>query len=390
MQWTHDSELSRTVFLKTTLLLVAITLNAAESFLPRIPFLPWLKPGLANCVTVLWIIRYGGVDALLFSLMRIWLVGFYFGFSLVTLSLGLSGGLLATCVMAITWNVLGRRKLIGTIGVAILGALFHNLGQITVVYFLLARYIHLFYQIPFMIVAAIVFGSIVGMLAPLLSQLADSALDATEHGLVSLPANENTSRLCTAISIAALLLSISLAFVENRPALIILAILITALVQLLVKGSLQRLFLPIRRFWLLFLFVACFHLFLSGGTKLPQISFITYEGVQATVVQWLRLWCWLQMSFVFSYFRFHTVMFRVLSFVFKSHNSTLYAGLLAVEDFPEVFNLMRERIKIQFRAAFRCPIATFELAIRQALDGVADFVVRRHSLAMVEEESMLR
>jgi hypothetical protein len=92
----------------------------------------------------------------------------------------------------------------------------------------------------------------------------------------------------------------------------------------------------------------------------------------------------------FFYFRFHTVMFRVLSFVFKSHNSTLYAGLLAVEDFPEVFNLMRDRIKIQFRAAFRYPIATFELAIRQALDGVADFVVRRHSLAMVEEESMLR
>ena len=111
-----ESDLNRTIILKTTLLLVAITVNALEMFLPRIPFLPWLKPGLANCVTIVWIIRYGGVEALFFSLLRIWLVCFYFGLSFVTLSLSLSGGIMATCAMGIAWHIFGKRKLMGTIG----------------------------------------------------------------------------------------------------------------------------------------------------------------------------------------------------------------------------------------------------------------------------------
>ena len=35
-----ENDESRTIILKTTLLLVAITVNALELFLPRIPFLP--------------------------------------------------------------------------------------------------------------------------------------------------------------------------------------------------------------------------------------------------------------------------------------------------------------------------------------------------------------
>ena len=81
MQLPAKSQESRTVVLKTALLLVAITINTLELFLPRIPFLPWVKPGLANCVTILWIIRYGAIDALFFSFLRIWMVGFYVGFS---------------------------------------------------------------------------------------------------------------------------------------------------------------------------------------------------------------------------------------------------------------------------------------------------------------------
>ena len=48
---------------------------------------------------------------------------------------------------------------------------------------------------------------------------------------------------------------------------------------------------------------------------------------------------------MFTYFRFHTVVFRVLSFLFRPYTSTLYSGLLAVEDFPGVFDLLR-RIKV--------------------------------------------
>jgi len=385
MKLNADGDGNRTVILKTTLLLAAITINALEFFLPRIPFLPWLKPGLANCVTLLWIIRYGGKDALLFSLLRIWLIGFYFGISLVTLSLALSGGVLATCAMGIVWHTFGRRGLIGTVGTAIVGAIFHNMGQIIAVFFLLAYNVYLFYQVPIMIIASLVFGGLVGVLTPLLSQLAEQAFNESDRAIISLPENRMASRTYTTISVAMLLLSISLVFIHSRMVLLVLALLITLSVQVVHSVSLRALFSPVRRFWLLFLFVAFFHLFPARGTRVPWIPFLTYEGIQSTSVQWLRLWSWLQISLLLTYFKFHTVIFLTLSFFFRRHKFTLYAGLLAVEDFPEVFDLIRKRATMEFRSMLRHPITTSRDFLCRAFYDVADYVVRRHCEAIGEE-----
>jgi heptaprenyl diphosphate synthase len=385
MQLNANGNGNRTVILKTTLLLVAITINALEFFVPRIPFLPWLKPGLANCVTLVWIIRFGGRDALLFSFLRIWLVGFYFGFSFITLSLALSGGIMATCAMGVVWHLLGRRRIIGTVGTAIVGAIFHNMGQIIAVFFLLAYNVYLFYQVPFMIIASLLFGGLVGVLTPLLSQLADRAFEAVNDTVISLPVNSTTSRTYTAISVGMLMLSISLVLIYNRSVLLILALLTTLSVQIIHSGSLQAFFFPIRRFWLLFLFVACFNIFPAYGKRIPWIPFLTEEGIQSTAIQWLRLWSWLQISLLLTYFKFHTVIFRTLSFFFKKHKFTLYAGLLAVEDFPEVFDLMRKRAAMEFRAMLRQPIITSRNAISRAFYEVEGFVIRRHQEAISEE-----
>ena len=168
----------------------------------------------------------------------------------------------------------------------------------------------------------------------------------------------------------------------------LLALLTTAIVQVIAKGSIERLFFPIRRFWLLFLFVACLHLFFSYGTRLQWASFVTQEGVEATIVQSLRLWSWLQMTFIFTHFKFHTVIFRILTLLFRSHRSTLYAGLMSMEDFPEVFNLARKRISMEFRPMLRHPIATSEHAISQTFYDVAGSIVRRHGAEWVEEQAL--
>ena len=374
-----ESDASRAIIMKTTLLLVAITVHALEMFLPRIPFLPWLKPGLANCVTIVWIIRYGGVEALFFSLLRIWLVCFYFGFSFITLSLSLSGGVLATCAMGIAWHLFGHRNLIGTIGIAVVGAVFHNMGQLLTVFFLLSYNLYLFYQIPFMIVASIVFGMLVGLLAPMLAQLANGASKQMGGGAIRIPIEQAVPRLYGAVSVAMLVLSISLVFIDDRLILMILAILITMCVQIILGGSIQAFFFPIRRFWLLFLFVACLLLFLPYGKKVPWAPWFTYEGVDATVKQWFRLWTWLQISFIFSYFKFHAVIFRALDFFFKSHKSTLYSGLLAVEDFPGVFDILRKRITMEFRPMLRHPLATSKNVFKKAFYDVADYIVAHHA-----------
>ena len=108
---------------KAIWILLAVAISAAESFFPRIPLFPWLKPGLANCVTLIWIIEFGAVDALLFFFIRTWIVGFYFGFSFLTIMVSLSGGVIATIAMGICWNVAGKRGVLGAIGISIIGAL---------------------------------------------------------------------------------------------------------------------------------------------------------------------------------------------------------------------------------------------------------------------------
>jgi hypothetical protein len=73
----HDKEeFSPDIAAKTALLLLAVGLNAFEYLLPRIPVFPWLKPGLANIVTIVWIIRWGAADALVFSIVRSWITLF--------------------------------------------------------------------------------------------------------------------------------------------------------------------------------------------------------------------------------------------------------------------------------------------------------------------------
>ena len=94
---------------------------------------------------------------------------------------------MATCAMGIAWHIFGKRKLMGTIGLAIVGAVFHNMGQLLTVFVLLTYNVYLFYQIPFMIVASIVFGILVGLLAPMLAQLANGASDKMGGGAIRMP-----------------------------------------------------------------------------------------------------------------------------------------------------------------------------------------------------------
>ena len=383
-----NNDESKKVLLKTTLLLVAITINALELFLPRIPFLPWLKPGLANCVTIVWIIQFGCVDALLFSFLRICVVGFYTGFSFVTISLSLSGAVLATCVMSLSWHVLGRRNLIGIIGIAILGALFHNLGQIIAVFFIITTNIYLFYQIPFMFIASIIFGSFVGVLVPMLAGLAFHVTERIHENPVTLPDNPLISRVSVMICIAVLILSISLMFIDSMMILSGIAILITIIVQILSAGSLEAFLFPIRRFWLIFLFVACLHLFTPYGKRIDIMPWLTYEGVDAALKQWLRLWTWLELSFIFKYFKFHTFVFRTLNFLFKPYESTIYAGLLAVEDFSGVFELIRKRVVLEFMTMLRHPLITSREAFGRVFNDISEYIIQRHQQAVKDEKSL--
>jgi len=362
---------SEEVAAKAVLLLVAVSLNAFEFFIPRIPLFPWLKPGLANCVTILWIIRYGTVDALLFTLLRIWTIGFYFGFSFLTLVLGLCGGILATLTMGLLWATLGRRGWLGIIGLGICGATMHNAGQLIAVSALLARNLHVFYQIPIMLAASVLFGALVSLLVPFLNSLLCQPVspgDApSETALESAPAAPDI-----ASSLLVFAFCIALLFISNLYVLFGAAVFAASMVQGLERGSFRALVRPIRTFWLLFAAVGALHLFFSYGKRIEYAPFLTYEGVNAAAVQWLRLWSWLQVAGVLGRFKFHTVFFFVLRFLFGSRRTTIQSGLVALEHFPAAIDAVRSKATREWSMLFRHPVRWARRAVEGAVGDVTD------------------
>lgn len=359
---------------KTLWLLISISLSALEILLPRMPLLPWLKPGLSNIITILWIIRFGAKDAILFSFLRSWITGFYFGFSFTTFILSLGGGILSTAVMGLAWVILGKNKIIGTIGLGMIGALTHNLGQLGIIYLLMARNSFVFYQIPFMCGASIVFGAAIGACAPFFSKIIQkTTISHTVTMEKHLSKNSDISRSNIIYAIIVFTFCISLVFIKSLWILIASIFLITIATQLICGFSLKKILYPFR-FWALFLFIAIVYLFFSYGTRIHGLPFITREGLFETAAQFLRLWIWLEASFLLHHFQFHTFFFRVLKWLFPSHIATFSAGLLSLEYFPEMIRFSRSKESRDGLNFTKNPISSLRIFIERIIIQIESIV----------------
>jgi len=354
---------------KAILLLIAVALNAVELAFPRLPFLPWLKPGFANIITIIWIIKFGFKDAMLYTALRIWISGFYFGFSLFTLSLSLTGGLLSTAVMSALWVIFGKRGLTGTVGLGVVGALFHNAGQLAIVYFIMAQNMSLFGQIPFMLGAAVIFGAIVGGLAPSINKIVDVdyAVDTNIH-TIKTTTRQPIKSINKFIVVLTFAVSISLMFINNTTVLISAAILFSLTAVSLNLRKPWTLFYPIR-FYMLFIFIAVTHLFFTYGTRAEILPFTTNEALSAFAKQSLRLWCWLQTVHIFKKFKFHELFMSALHKLFPNKKDTLEAGMIALEHFPEIIRIAKSEKRI--------PVTTLLFRPRTALTEYVKAMVRR-------------
>jgi hypothetical protein len=146
----------------------------------------------------------------------------------------------------------------------------------------------------------------------------------------------------------------------------------TALVQIVEGLSLKNLFSPIRRFWLLFVFIAAVYLFLSYGRRYEQLPFLTHEGVTETVVQWLRLWTWLQLSMLLAVFRFHAVFMACLQRLFPRHTTTIEAAMLALEHLPSVIETGKHSRRFSLNRLVRSPA----MELRSNLAGIHEDIVQ--------------
>lgn len=141
---------------------LAIALTVAEAAIPS-P-IPGVKPGFANIVVLIVLMRHGFGDAAWVSVLRV------VGGSLVLGSflspgfwLSLAGA--SASLAALAAGSLLPQRLFGPVSQSILAAFAHVAGQLALAYVWLIPHPGLIYVVPVLAAAALVFGTVNGVVA---------------------------------------------------------------------------------------------------------------------------------------------------------------------------------------------------------------------------------
>ena len=136
---------------------VSLILFTVEAALPPIP-IQGVKIGFSNIVTLISMIFLGRREAFIVLIMRIILAGVFAG-SILSFGFSIVGGITAFIIMALTVNLIGEKKIWI---VSVLGAVFHNAGQLAVAIVATGTPSLSLYA-PVLLLSAIVTGAIIGV-----------------------------------------------------------------------------------------------------------------------------------------------------------------------------------------------------------------------------------
>ena len=159
-------ESSATPYRIAILTAIACVLQISESMIPH-P-VPGLRLGLANMITLVALIRWGGRAAMEIAVLRTILSSLIIGtFMSPTFILSFFGALVSTFVM---WGLLRFVQLqpyirFSIIGISIAGALIHNMVQLYLAYALLVKHRGIFIFFPWLCVGSVIMGWITGAVA---------------------------------------------------------------------------------------------------------------------------------------------------------------------------------------------------------------------------------
>jgi heptaprenyl diphosphate synthase len=140
----------------------ALGLSVLEAAIPS-P-LPGVKPGLANIITLIVLARYGWRAAAWVSILRVLAGGLVLGnFLSPGFFLGLFGAVFSLAILALSLHL--PQRWFGPVTHSILAAFAHITGQLLLVYFWLIPHTGLAYLLPIFALAALVFGTVNGIIA---------------------------------------------------------------------------------------------------------------------------------------------------------------------------------------------------------------------------------
>ena len=143
---------------------LAFIFSYLEAIIPIPVPIPGVKLGLANLVVIVGLYTIGIPGTIAVALIRIVLVGFTFG-NVSSMLYSLSGGFVSLILM------IAFRKLdwFSQTGVSIIGGIGHNIGQLMMAAFI-TETAGVFYYLPFLMVAGVVSGAVIGLLGGLVTE----------------------------------------------------------------------------------------------------------------------------------------------------------------------------------------------------------------------------
>lgn len=140
----------------------AIGLSVMEAVIPS-P-LPGIKPGLANIVTLLVLERFGLRAAIWVSVLRVVAGSLILGtFLSPSFALSLSGAAASLIALVLARHL--PKVWFGAVSLSIFAAFAHIAGQMAVVYLWLIPHAGILYLAPVFAAAALLFGSVNGLIA---------------------------------------------------------------------------------------------------------------------------------------------------------------------------------------------------------------------------------
>jgi heptaprenyl diphosphate synthase len=143
------------------LLALSVVLNLIESAIPFIGnIIPGIKLGLANTIVIFVIFMYGFKEAMFLSITRVLLVGILrTGLFNMIFMFSLSGAIFSVISMFIA----KKYTKLSVVGVSILGAIMHSIGQIIIAIFMLNS--NIIFYLPYLLILSVPTGIIVGLAA---------------------------------------------------------------------------------------------------------------------------------------------------------------------------------------------------------------------------------
>lgn len=144
---------------------ISLTIFVLEGLMPPIVNIPGIKPGFANIITLFLLVNTNKRSAFTVLLVRVILASIFAG-QMMSLFYSLSGGVLSLVAMSIVLYIT-RKKAVWF--ASIIGAIFHNIGQILAAAAVLGSWTVVGY-LPILLISGCITGLITGLITEFLNR----------------------------------------------------------------------------------------------------------------------------------------------------------------------------------------------------------------------------